>query len=47
MQFEDLERRLRTRPFRPFRIHLTDGASYEVRHPEMCLLGRRRLVGRS
>ena len=25
----------RTRPFRAIRIHLSDGASYEVRHPEM------------
>ena len=44
MQVEDLERRLRTRPFWPFRIHLTDGVAYEVRHPEMCLLGRRTAV---
>jgi hypothetical protein len=44
MQVEGLERRLRTRPFRPFRIYLTDGAAYDVRHPEMCLLGRRTAV---
>lgn len=41
---EDLQRRLRTRPFEPFRLYLSDGASYDVRHPELVLLGRRSLV---
>lgn len=27
-------------PFRPFRITLTDGRTYEVRHPEMAMVGR-------
>lgn len=26
---------LKTQPFRPIRIHKSDGSSYEVRHPEM------------
>ena len=26
--------RLRERPFRPFRIRLTDGTAHEIRHPE-------------
>lgn len=26
---------LRQQPFRPFRLHLTDGTAFEVRHPEM------------
>jgi hypothetical protein len=30
---------LRQRPFAPFRIHLDDGIVYEVRHPEMVLVG--------
>lgn len=30
--FRDL---LRQRPFRPFRIVMSSGESYEVRHPEM------------
>ena len=27
------------RPFQPFRLVLTDGAAFEVRHPELCMLG--------
>ena len=41
---EDMEKKLRQKPFRPFRIYLTDGAMYDVRHPELVLLGRRSLV---
>jgi hypothetical protein len=28
-------------PFRPFRIKMASGDSYEIRHPEMILVGRR------
>jgi hypothetical protein len=28
------------RPFKPFRLTLSSGQSYEVRHPEMALLTR-------
>jgi hypothetical protein len=41
---DDVQRRLRQRPFQPFVMHLTDGARYEVRHPELVLLGRRSLI---
>ncbi len=44
MPRQDIERELRRRPFRPFRMHLTDGTSSEVLHPELVLLGRRSLV---
>ncbi len=27
-------------PFRPFRIKMASGDSYEIRHPEMILVGR-------
>jgi hypothetical protein len=27
-------------PFRPFRIHLNSGESYDIRHPEMLRVGR-------
>ncbi len=27
-------------PFRPFRIKMTSGQSFEIRHPEMILVGR-------
>jgi hypothetical protein len=44
MPLEDVEKRLRQRPFAPFRKYLNDGAVYEVMHPELVLLGRRSLV---
>jgi hypothetical protein len=30
---------LRERPFRPFRIHLTNGTVHVVRHPEQAMVG--------
>ena len=41
MQLEDVEKKLRLRPFRPFRVYLSDGSVYDVRHPELMMLGRR------
>jgi hypothetical protein len=35
--FRDL---LQERPFRPFRIVMSSGQAYEVRHPEMAMLLR-------
>ena len=35
--FRDL---LAQRPFRPFRLVMSSGSTYEVRHPEMALLTR-------
>jgi hypothetical protein len=40
MRQDDLREALREHPFEPFRIHLTNGMAYEVRHPEMALLTR-------
>jgi hypothetical protein len=31
---------VRDQPFRPFRILMTSGRKYEIRHPEMIRLGR-------
>ena len=31
---------LRRQPFEPFRIYLTDGTVYEVRHPDQCIVTR-------
>jgi hypothetical protein len=41
---EDVQRRLQQRPFQPFFLHLTDGSQFEVRHPDLILLGRRSLI---
>ena len=41
---EELLDWVQKRPFVPFRIHLTDGHSYDVRHPELCMPGRRTAI---
>jgi hypothetical protein len=40
MSQQDLLEMLRHRPFQPFRIYVSDGTVYEIRHPEMMLVGR-------
>ncbi|MBL8797765.1 MAG: hypothetical protein JNM56_27955 [Planctomycetia bacterium] len=44
MRAEDLLVYLRKQPFEPFRIVLSDGTTYEIRHPEMVLPSRRTIV---
>ena len=44
MSHEDLQARLGQRPFVPFRMVMTEGTSYDVRHPELFMLGRRSAV---
>jgi len=36
---QDLLQAIRKRPFVPFRLHLTDGMTYEVYHPELMMVG--------
>jgi hypothetical protein len=40
MRQGDLLDVLRQRPFRAFRIRLTDGTMFDIRHPEMTVVGR-------
>jgi hypothetical protein len=40
MRPEDLLEHLYRRPFRRFRLILTDGRTFEVRHPELAMVGR-------
>ncbi len=40
MRPDDIIKLLRAQPFRPFRIFLSDGSQYEVRHPEMAIVDR-------
>ncbi len=40
MRPDDVLQLLRARPFQPFRISLSDGQQYEVRHPEMAIVSR-------
>jgi hypothetical protein len=44
MTSQDFQRLLRARPFQPFRIVMSSGERYEVRHPEMAFLMRTKLV---
>ena len=39
MSPDDLLEALRQRPFVPFRIEVSDGTAYEVRHPELVMVG--------
>mgnify|MGYP001604523687 FL=1 len=41
MNFETLRDQVRRQPFEPFRLYLTDGSHYDVRHPEMIAVTRR------
>jgi hypothetical protein len=38
MRAEEFSQLLRTRPFVPLRIHLTDGKTYEIYHPDLVLV---------
>jgi hypothetical protein len=43
MRAEELLKLLRTRPFKPVRLHLTDGSRYDIRHPDNILVLRQRV----
>lgn len=43
MRAEEFTQLLRARPFVPLRIHMTDGKTYDIRHPEIVLVLRSRL----
>ncbi len=40
MRPDDVNRLLRQQPFQPFRIYLSNGRTYEVRHPDLAMVGR-------
>ncbi|HZL38036.1 MAG TPA: hypothetical protein VFC78_22160 [Tepidisphaeraceae bacterium] len=40
MTADNLWQRLRLKPFAPFRLHLSGGTFYDIRHPEMMLVTR-------
>lgn len=44
MRPEDIRDFVQHRPFRPFRLTLTDERTYEVRHPELAMVGRSTLA---
>ena len=38
---EELRDALRQQPFNPFRLVMTDGAAFEIRHPDLLWVGKR------
>ena len=45
---EDIQVLVRQRPFRPFRIVTSSGETFDVRHPELLMVGRHDLaIGRA
>jgi hypothetical protein len=41
MHPEELFAAARRRPFTPFRLHVSDGPAYDIRHPDSILVTRR------
>lgn len=44
MTQEELQEVARRRPFAPFRLTVSTGATYDVRHPDLIMVGRRSAV---
>ena len=44
MRPEDILQLLRRRPFEPFRLHLSDGSSFEIGHPELAIVERSKVI---
>ena len=40
MNPETIAEMLLDRPFQPFEIHVSDGRSFEIRHPELAVVSR-------
>jgi len=40
MQATDIREHIDERPFKPFRVFMPDGATYDVTHPDMCIVAR-------
>jgi hypothetical protein len=41
---EEVQARLRERPFRPLRIIASEGLRYDIHHPDLVFVGRRDLM---
>ena len=41
MTQEELQQAARRQPFEPFRLILTTGTTYDIRHPDLIMVGRR------
>jgi hypothetical protein len=43
MRAEELLQLVRHRPFVPLRVHMTDGKTYDIRHPDQIMVLRQRV----
>jgi hypothetical protein len=41
---DDIQKRVRVRPFRPLRIVTSSGETFDVYHPDLIMIGRRDLT---
>jgi len=41
---EELREAARQQPFMPFRVLLTTGDTYDIRHPDLIMVGRRSVI---
>lgn len=44
MRALDIREFAQRRPFKPFRLTLTDGRTYDVRHPDLVMVGRSTVI---
>lgn len=44
MTQQELQEAARRQPFEPFRLSLTTGATYDIHHPDLIMVGRRSAV---
>ena len=44
MTHEELQQAAHRQPFEPFRVVLTTGTTYDIRHPELIMVGRRSAI---
>jgi hypothetical protein len=44
MSLDEVLQMARRQPFRPFRLYVSDGSAYEVRHPDLLMPGARSVI---
>jgi hypothetical protein len=44
MRSEDILEMMRPKPFEPFRIYMSDGATFDIRHPDMAIVQRSKVT---
>jgi hypothetical protein len=44
MRRDEVVQKLRAKPFRPFRVYVSDGGVFDIRHPEMLMVTRHSAV---